>query len=84
MNRKPVCAVTCPICGGTSRVNRSLQDESEVVRRRRCLSCGTVFYTVETDCDEARGAEIFRQYYARRSRERWKKWEEKRRNEHST
>ena len=76
--------IPCPVCNGKSKVNRSVQDDADVVRRRRCLACGYVFYTTEADCDATYARPLFRALESKRSRERWKKWEEKRRNEHST
>ena len=41
----------CPICCGTTKVIDSRPEEDCVNRRRKCLSCGHTFGTVEVDKD---------------------------------
>lgn len=43
--------MTCPQCGGDTKVTNSRHDEAEVRRRRECLECGYRFSTVEIDMD---------------------------------
>lgn len=47
--RKRKCSLTCPKCGGLTIVERSVTNkkDTETYRRRRCLDCRCLFYTVE-------------------------------------
>lgn len=45
--------MTCPICGGKTRVVDSRQPDVETVRRRReCLECGYRFNTEERETEQ--------------------------------
>lgn len=39
--------MTCPECGGKTKVMDTVTISEEVYRRRKCLSCDKLFYTVE-------------------------------------
>lgn len=39
--------VTCPVCGGETRVTSSRSDCESVQRRRKCVDCGYKFFTSE-------------------------------------
>lgn len=44
--------MTCPRCGGNTKINDSRHnDEESVKRRRECLACGYRFSTFEIDAD---------------------------------
>lgn len=43
--------MTCPICGGKTKIYDSRPDEETVKRRRECLECGYRFPTMEIDAD---------------------------------
>lgn len=44
--------MTCPKCGGKTKINDSRHnDDDSVKRRRECLECGYRFSTVEIDAD---------------------------------
>lgn len=43
--------MTCPVCGGSSKVMSTRSDCDGVYRRRRCRECNHIFYTTETDSD---------------------------------
>lgn len=43
--------MTCPVCGGSSKVMATRSDCDGVYRRRRCNECNHIFYTTETDSD---------------------------------
>lgn len=43
--------MVCPKCKSNLIVSSTLQGEEKVMRRRRCLSCGRVLFTVETITD---------------------------------
>lgn len=40
----------CPKCGGKVRIPdvRNEETANDVLRKRKCLECGHIFYTVET------------------------------------
>ncbi|MBE7039124.1 MAG: hypothetical protein E7398_00165 [Ruminococcaceae bacterium] len=39
--------MTCPVCGGNSKVCDSISDCEAVYRKRRCLECNHVWFTDE-------------------------------------
>lgn len=41
--------MTCPVCGGKSKVEKSCSDTETIYRRRSCQECGYVFYTTESE-----------------------------------
>ena len=41
--------MTCPFCGGKSKIEKTCSNTEEIYRRRSCLECGYVFYTTETE-----------------------------------
>lgn len=43
--------MTCPKCGGETRVIDSRRNEETVVRRRICERCNTIFHTKEVPVD---------------------------------
>lgn len=43
--------MTCPICGGKTKIYDSRPDDESVKRRRECLECGHRFLTMEIDAD---------------------------------
>lgn len=43
--------MTCPMCGGKTKIYDSRPDEESVKRKRECLECGHRFLTVEIDVD---------------------------------
>ena len=43
--------MTCPNCGGDTKVIDSRSNIDHVIRRRKCRECGHCFYTIETDVD---------------------------------
>ncbi len=47
--------MTCPICGGSSSVCRTINKEKEIVRYRKCQQpkCGYTFSTAETRLNES-------------------------------
>ena len=47
--------MTCPVCGGYTKVINSRADCEGVYRRRRCVSCNYKLYTSEYESD---GAEL--------------------------
>ncbi len=57
----------CPICDGETIVSGSAGDETSVLRRRKCKSCGYIFMTIEI-CSYDNGDSA--RYYALRDRAR--------------
>lgn len=53
--------MTCPVCGGQTKITDVMMDVDCVSRERKCLSCDFKFYTTETD-DPAARAEILRRH----------------------
>lgn len=47
--------MTCPVCGSKSTVKDTGSDVDIIVRKRICLAqeCKYVFYTIETECNNA-------------------------------
>lgn len=43
--------MTCPMCGGETKVVDSRKDIDHVIRSRICTECKYRFRTVETDAD---------------------------------
>lgn len=43
--------MTCPVCGGKTRVLDSEADSESVYRRRKCVECDHRFYTTESESD---------------------------------
>lgn len=43
--------MTCPVCGGDTRIIDSRDKEEFKKRRRKCLECGYKFNTIEIDMD---------------------------------
>ena len=43
--------MTCPICGGKSKVNDSISDCETVYRKRQCLDCNYIWFTDEIESD---------------------------------
>lgn len=43
--------MTCPVCGGDTKVIDSRPSEDSVQRRRKCLECDYRFNTIEIDMD---------------------------------
>ena len=45
--------MTCPKCGGKTRVRDVVQDSTDhkTYRQRTCSSCGRVFYTAEIETE---------------------------------
>lgn len=48
--------MTCPTCGGKTKVADTGTYIDCIFRKRICLSCKKVFYTIETDFDNAKYA----------------------------
>ena len=46
--------MTCPVCGGKCRVNHCRGTCEEMYRKRVCVDCKHVFYTVEREEKEAK------------------------------
>ena len=45
----------CSLCGGKTTVQDTGTGADEVIRRRKCLSCGHRFFTSECDLEDAKG-----------------------------
>jgi len=43
--------MTCPVCGGDTKINDSRSSGERLRRRRECLKCGHRFTTIEVDAD---------------------------------
>lgn len=43
--------MTCPICGGKSKVHDSISDCEAVYRKRKCVECQHVWFTSEYESD---------------------------------
>lgn len=50
--------MTCPICGGVSKVYDSISDCEAVYRKRKCLECNHIWFTDEYESD----GECFKEY----------------------
>ncbi len=44
--------MTCPVCGGKTRVECNVSEPDCVYRKRRCKECGYRFFTEETEIGE--------------------------------
>ena len=45
--------MTCPVCNGDTKVQRSRTDGEIVCRIRKCRECNHVFYTTEMETKDA-------------------------------
>lgn len=54
--------MTCPVCGAETKVMCCRKDCESVVRRRKCVECGYVFYTQELEVDGATYSEMEKDY----------------------
>lgn len=45
----------CQICGGATQVVDTGTSDTEIIRRRKCKTCGKIFYTVERKTDKYAG-----------------------------
>lgn len=43
--------MTCPICGGDTKILETRSNEDSIKRRRKCLECDYRFCTIEVDKD---------------------------------
>lgn len=43
--------MTCPMCGGDTKILETRSNEDSIKRRRKCLDCGYRFLTLEVDKD---------------------------------
>lgn len=43
----------CPLCYGKLKVvdTRNIKKDNSIIRRKRCLSCGALYYTKEKEID---------------------------------
>lgn len=55
----------CPECGGKTTVADSSRSDDEVMRKRKCLSCGRFTYTIEY---EVENDETFHKQWAKHHR----------------
>ena len=55
----------CKYCGGATKVMETSKLVDEVYRRRKCVECGKISYTVENDCDDNTGELMIRQRYTK-------------------
>ena len=62
--------MTCPVCGGKTRVMDSRSDCEGVYRRRKCKECGYALYTSEIETDGEELKEIEREEKRERRRYR--------------
>ena len=46
--------MTCPVCGGKTKVVDSRVEVDNVLRRRNCIECGYRIYTEEIETANAR------------------------------
>ena len=56
--------MVCPKCNGKTTIfdNCHVKDQNESYRKRRCIPCGNVFYTIEFEVsDDDRMADIWRE-----------------------
>lgn len=52
--------MTCPVCGGDTKVAYCVRDCEGVYRRRKCIECEYKFYTTELESDGDRYNELYR------------------------
>ena len=50
--------MTCPMCEGKTTVVYTLPDADSVIRKRKCLECGYMFFTSEVEDAAAQGIYI--------------------------
>lgn len=60
--------MTCPVCGGKTKVTDSKADKEAVCRRRICEECSHVFFTVEQEAESPERFRELRQLYDKRRR----------------
>ena len=48
--------MTCIFCGGDTKVIESAGTSEFIIRKRQCKECKGVYYTKETDFDDAKEA----------------------------
>lgn len=41
--------MTCPVCGGKTKVDETCTDGEQIYRRRECKECGYTFHTTEAE-----------------------------------
>ena len=56
--------MTCPVCGGKSKVCDSISDCETVYRKRKCLDCNYIWFTDECESDGI----YFKEYASNRRR----------------
>jgi len=54
--------MTCLCCGGKTKVMDSGSSTEEVIRRRKCLECGKLFFTAERDISLNEGRKLLEEY----------------------
>ena len=54
--------MTCPLCGGKSKVYDSISDCDAIYRKRKCLECNHVWFTDECESE----GKIYREYASTR------------------
>lgn len=57
--------MTCVYCGEKTTVEDTKKAPDEIIRRRKCLGCGKIFYTAERDIDSKLGRKLMYQYTKR-------------------
>ena len=45
--------MTCPVCGGKTKVIDSKSDCESIHRKKRCDDCGHIFYTAEYEAESS-------------------------------
>lgn len=45
----------CPVCGRQLKVvdTRNIKKDNSIIRRKRCINCGALYYTKEKEIDYA-------------------------------
>jgi transcriptional regulator NrdR family protein len=46
--------MTCPECGGKTRILRTIKQCDVNYRRRKCIDCDYIFFTTETEAKNSR------------------------------
>jgi transcriptional regulator NrdR family protein len=54
--------MTCLYCGGKTKVIDTGRSTEEVIRRRKCLECGKLFFTAERDISYNEGRRLLEEY----------------------
>ena len=62
--------MTCPLCGGDTKVKDSVADAEGVYRQRKCKECAFIFYTEETDAEQTKFFDAKNTFYRNRYHER--------------